>query len=402
MERVSNRFFAHLIHDGKSVSVVLKANTTLAQVVDAAGNCTPNWNADEASHDVTPLIWAHCRLSGKEKAPNGDYVWKWNGSPITFGDNGKSNGSYVQTSGGSTYPIFEKATVQEGGISMPALRILRNLAGSSTDNDLITLDGSIESGGVPLGFSVDMPVRIQESSGSGWFGWITGEPRVTENAPSTTLSAHLKNGSEAQTSFTTKWYREGIDQNGTQVAASNGVAQKTYTSSDITDNVVVRCEFYVSNVLVDTVYYNVDDETDEMELQVSSKTYTNNGDGTSTKSGTGQGDVILREGQETLFTFWTGHRMNPQNVYSGYSKFYVKLTDNEDLVISPSAYAALLTDGQPGTVLTGDTDFCDVTVDLSTSGSDPDPVSGKGGKIRLTADFLDANGEGVGGIIIAE
>lgn len=406
MDAVSNRFFAYLIKDGKSVSAILRCNTTLSQTVYPSGACTPNWNANEQGHDETPVIWAQCRLSGRPKAPNSDFVWKWNGSAITFDSSGKSNGAYVQVVGGTTYPIFEKTTVSESGVAMPGLKVLRNLANfaSNTDNDLITLDAALECSGVPLGFTISQPIRIQESSGTGWFGWVTGDPRVTETAPSTTLSARLKNGVDAQQTFTAKFYRDGIDAANSPlftVNAAAGVANATFTTSHITDNVVVRVEFYVDNTLRDTVYFNIDDETDEMELQVTSRTYTVDGN-TRTKTGSGQGDVVVRESQEVLFTFYMGHRMHPENIYSGYTKFYIKLTNNEGAVLSPSAYASQIVDGQESGTWSHDSNYRNVTVSLSASGADPDPVTGPGGKIRLTADFLDNNGDGVGGIVVSD
>ena len=412
MDRVSNRFFAHLIKDGKSVSVVLRTNTTLTQSINQAGVCDPNWNADEQDHDTTPVISASCRLSGKPQPPMSGYQWKWNGQTITFGAGNKSNGTFVQTVDGTDYPMFEKTTVNEGGKNMPALKILRNLANSSnTNNDTIGLDGELDAGGVGLGFSVFIPVRIEETSGSGWSGRVDGDPSITEARKTATLTAHLKNGGESVQNFTAKFFREGVDisatpPSGYTVSAQNGAASVTYTDAQITDNVVIRCEFYVTengtDTLVDTVYFNIDDDTDVMELQIASKTYTTQNSST-VETGTGQADVLLRDGQDALFICWMGHRQNPDSVYSGYTKFYAKLTDNSDTVIAPSVYKdLLLTEGQPKTVASFDANFVDITVALSTGSPNNDPVTATGGKIHLTADFLESHGDGVGGVIVAE
>lgn len=411
MDRVSNRFFAHLIKDGKSVSAILRSNTTLTQSVDQAGVCTPNWNADENGHDTTPIINVSSRLSGKAQPPMDGYAWKWNGQAITFGSNGKSNGTFVQTVGGVTYPIFEKTTVQESGKSMPALKILRNLASTvNTNNDTIGLSGEMDAGGKGLGFDIFLPVRIQETAGTGWSGRVDGDPSITENNKTAVLNAYLKKGTSVQQAFKVKFYREGVDTSaeppqGYTVTTQNGMASVSYNDSQITDNVMIRCEFYATenNVesLVDTVYFNIDDDTDVMELQVGSKTFTRVNDA-DVVVGTGQGDVLLSDGQTVLFTFWMGHRMTPTSIYSGYTRFWVKLTDNEDKVIAPSVYKnTLLIDNQAkGETLTGDSNYEEVTVALSTD--DGDPVTGAGGKIRLTSTFLEDHGEGVGGIVVAE
>lgn len=399
MERVSNRFFAQLVKDGKSVSAVLRANTTLAQEVDQAGACTPNWNYGETGAE-TPIIWVLSKLSGREKAPTpASVVWKWNGNAITFdASTGKSNGSFVQTVNGTSYPMFEKTTVSENGVDMPALKILRNLASTAnTDNDLITLEAELETAGVGLGFSISLPVRVQESAGNGWYGWLSGEPRVTTDVPSTVLTAKLKNGASTQQAFTAKFFREGIDTSSPlfTVSTQNGQAQATFTTSHITDYVVVRCEFYVGSVLVDTAFYGVDDETDEIELQVSSVTFFEN-----TQIGTGQSDVIIRDDQEVLYTFWMGHRMNPENVDTRYTEFYVKLTNNKDQVISPSTYGSQLTDGQASGTLTTDANFRNVTVSGVTIATGV--TAAKAGRLRLTAAFLESQGCGVGGVIMAK
>lgn len=410
MDRVSNRFYAHLVKDGKAVSAILRCpNTSLAQSVDQAGNCTPNWNANEQGHDTLPVIVAELKLSGRFK-PTTDYEWRWNGQTITFSGN-NSSGTFVQTVDGTSYPIFVKGTDSNG---MPTLTIQRNLARAitNTDNDIISLVGSMESGGVPLNFEIGLPVRISEMAGTGWYGWIEGDSAVTMNHTTASLTAHLKNGTSVQQQYTAKFYRDGIDtdQSGVKtVLASNGVANVSYTDQEITDNVVIRCDFYVDQdgtpTLVDQAYYNVDDETDEMELQVSSKTFVldENDQNVTATLGTGQGDVILREHQKTLFTFWMGYRTNKTRVYDGYTKFFVKLTDNQDKTIAPNTYKSNLIPGGGGSgTIAGDAGFVEVTTTLSSTGNDPDPVTAAGGKIYLTADFIAGHGDGVGGVVVAE
>lgn len=408
MDRVSNRFYAHLVKDGKDISAIIRCvNTSLAQSVDQAGNCTPNWNGNEQGHDTLPLIEAELKLSGKYKLPT-NFEWRWNGATITFNGN-NSSGAFVQTVNGTNYPIFVKGTNSNG---MPTLTIQRNLARAAinVDNDIITLHGNLESGGVPLGFDISLPVRISEAAGTGWYGWIEGDSAVTENHKTASLTAHLKNGTSIQQQYTAKFYRDGIDsdQSGVKtVLVNNGVASVSYTDSEITDNVVIRCDFYVDQngtpTLVDQAYYNVDDETDEMELQVSSTTYTldENDQNVTGTLGTGQSDVILREHQKTLFTFWMGHRMNKTSVYAGYTKFFVKLTDNQDKVIATNTYKSDLIPGGGGSgTISGDSGFVEVTTALATPG---DPVTTQyGGKIYLTAAFLDSHGDGVGGVVVAE
>lgn len=425
MERVSNKFFAQRIIDGKAVSVQLRTNTSLKQEVDGGGNCRPNWNSYMTTeHDVIPKITGMCRLSGKAKMPQ-PYKWTWNGNEITFGNNlvtdsvnnisyYPSNGNFVQISGGTTYPIFGKSTVEEDGATIPCLYILRNLAtNANTDNDQIGLEGSMEAGGAPLPFSVFLPVRIQELAGTGYSGYIEGDNYISDNSPktdgepSTALTAKLKIGANNVTNFKLSAYIEGNNSpipGYNKKVTDNGSVVLTLKESQITDNVVLRFEFYVTengaDSLVDKEYFSVDDATDEMELQVSSRTYTRT-DGQDVETGTGQGDVHLRDDQSVLFTFWMGHRQNPDQVYDGYSEFYVKLTDNKDAVIPKASFPDAY---KQNASLPSDANFVKITTTLSPSGNNPDPVSKScpGGKIMLSASFLESHNNGVGGIIIAE
>lgn len=416
--RVSNRFFATNVKDGKSVSVILRSNSPLAQTVVNQGVCVPNWNNGESGAN-SPKVWVWSRVAGVTTAPSG-VTWVWNGTPIVFDSNGYST-NFVQTVGSTDYPYFRTTTEVVEGISLPAIYIMRNIANSTlaeTVNNTLTLQGTFtDSTGMNLDFAVNTSVRVQQSTQSGYVGVLTGTPRLTDDNNTASVVAKLYNneGSLVTKSFYTEWFREGEDADDspkyTGTATSQGgqyFVRKSFSKSDITDYAVIRVDFYwSSDATADTdklcsAFFEIDDETDEMELQVTSEVFTGGVSG-----GSGQGDVMLRANQEVQWTFWMGHRQNPTEVYPGYSAFFVKLTDNKGNVISPSSIPTQESDPHEKATLaaylgnsdTSDQLFKNVTTTLSTS--DGDTVSGAGGKLKLSYQNINTWGDGIGGIILA-
>ncbi len=418
MNAASRRIFVQNIVDGKSVSAVLRSNMTLSQYVTEDGSkCFPNWNAWEEGA-VTPIVYAYTRLSGTETpATPSSVVWKWNGGTIEFDANGYST-NYVDTSStpGTSRPYFQKDVYREtpNGTQWPCLKILHNLAqaSGSIDNDLITCEATVETGGTQLPFSVDIPVRISQVSGTGYLGVIEGQPFVSEVSPSTTLSAKLYANGEQVQAFRAKFYIEPMAGVAATVDTVNGVATFTITNEDITDNVTIRCEFLLppkvqggAYTRVETALFDVDDESDTEEMQVGSQTY----DG-SNVVGTGADNVLLRAGQAVLFTVWMGHRMEPDNVDDRYNKFFFQLTNSEDKVLVPVSTtptpgaeynpSALKPDGYPntyGTVWTENNRYFDCT-GTGTVGTQ----SGKTvGGVRFDFDLIASFGNGIGGVFVA-
>lgn len=430
--RVSNRFFATNVKDGKSVSAILRSDKTLAQTVVNQGQCVPNWNNGESGAQ-SPKVWLWSRISGTTTAPS-SVTWLWNGTPIVFDSNGYST-NFVQTVGSTDYPYFRSTTEVVDTVSLPALLIIRNIANSEyspTVNNTLSLQGTFtDSAGMNLDFSVNTAVRVQESTQSGYVGVITGDSRITDDNTTATLVASLYNneGSLVANTYYTQWFREGVDADDAPVASGNSttiagknIVKKLFGEDKITDFAVFRVDFYWSSQATTatdklcSAFFEVDDETDEMELQVTSEVFTSGVSG-----GSGQGDVMLRSGQEVQWTFWMGHRTNPTEVYTGYDHFFVKLTNNKGVVQTPANIenGASGIDTTYGTldaylVASGDTGrsteqrasdalFKDVTLasDSKLSTANGDTVSGSGGRLKLTYTQIENWGDGIGGIILA-
>lgn len=429
--RVSNRFFATNVKDGKSVSAIMRSNMTLSQVVIEGGACAPSWDIDTQGIAKIPHIWVWTRLAGNTTNDITDVKWLWNGSEITFDANGASQTPFVVTEGSTTQPLFhlgisgdtnypcETEGETNPKLPMPTLYIVNDIGKHSqaTDNNTLSMTGKFVVTGSTIDFTVNTSIRIQESSASGYLGTLTGDPRITDENPVTVLTARLYQGANNVQNFYTKWYiNEAL---AWQQGTTNGYVNSPGASAtgwkinkaSVNDNAVVRVDFYTptQTQLLATAMMSVDDETDVMELQVTSEVFTGGVSG-----GSGQGDVMLRSGQEVQWTFWMGHRTNPTEVYAGYDHFFVKLTDNKGNEITPAniengasgidtRYGTLKAyiEASGGTALSGDAMFKDVTLANDLSTANGDVVNGSGGRLKLTFSQIETWGDGIGGIILA-
>lgn len=390
MGLVSNRFTMTAIHDGQAVNAIMRSSTTLSQRVNKqTGACVPNW---ASSH---PQIWVETDLGGEKKAP-AIFTWNYNGVPLTFGGDNLCN-----TEGYEGY--FQKTTRTVNGIAWPAINIMVNLATvSNTDNDMIEMTGSVELSGAQLSFGIALPVRISELSESGYFGQLDGDVMVTSQQNTATILGRLYVGTtQVADQFWTKWYDEGTgSQIGTAIASAavNGEQVVTFTITDaaITDNIVLRCDFYTENPAVKqdaavqaSAFWEVDDETDDEKMYVST-VITNN---TSTLN---KGGIFLRKGQSVVVTGWMGKTTSPSTIDTRYTHFYCRLFDYENKVIT--AKGSPMNGKTP--VASGDyKGLFDVTKSVSV----PD-VTGDvtGGQVEVDFDYLTGTlGDDGSGVMIA-
>lgn len=403
MGKVSNRFFIQTIKDGQSISAVLMATSKLTQMVSATGDsCTPNWNKGETGA-INPVVYAYTRLNGLAKAPTSG-TWSYNGSPLTFDGNGKSDRK--DASGAS---LFELTTYSVGSVQMPGLRIIRNLANAgNSDNDVISYTGSLEIGGSAQEFNVDIVVRITTMVGTGLLATAGGDTFINSDRSADAgytayVYAQLFEGTTPVTGLTTKWYREGIDTaapfkqgveqtNATTLGRAEIPAHSYYTSitaSDINDVVVLRCDFYRNTEKIASVWHTVDDQTDPEEMFIVS----------STGSTVGQSDIQLRATESVTLKAWMGYQTNMYSRHPDYNSFKCLLTD---------AGGAIIRSGAPiPTGKTPDSDgYFDITgnsVSILDKNGTTLLAAGVGGQITVSYDDVDTNcGGGLGGIIVAE
>lgn len=393
--KISNRFFVTAVADGSTVSAVLRSDKSLSQVYSPeAGTSVPDWNQSANQ----PTVFAVIRVNGIYRIP--DLVnakWMINGQEILFDANGKST-NFIDGSN----PIFEKTTYTITEVvgqetrhwTMPALKILRNLANvGNTDQDTISLDNSVEVGGIQINYNVSVPVRISIMSSNGYYGYVEGDSYVTSPVPGqqgnvATMNAHLLVGNQPVQQFRTMWYREGIDDDPfATVASTNGVATATLNANQIVDYVVVRVDFYdMSGNKVFTALWDVDDMQDLEEMFITHGT-------------SNQNNASLREGETTTFKIWMGRRTEQYEVDARYTSFKVKILDSAGQTVKCRMDGSSIVQDATGS------EYVDITasnVEIKPASSgDPAVVAAKAGVVAISYTFAHQLGDTITGIVVA-
>lgn len=410
MGKVSNRFFIRTIQDGSTVTASLIANTKLTQYVSNGGACSPNWNE---GGDLQPKVYVYSRLNGTPTPPVvGSRHWYWNGAEILFDSSSHKSTNIVDP---ENYPVFMETTQVIDGKSFPAIQIIRNLGTLSTDNDVLSFKGSMELGGIPQDFAVDIVIRISTLAGEGFNAICGGDTEVTNKSQgqggyTATVYALLYNGTNKVTSgISAKFYRVGIDTDtpaggwpkvvntatvedettyfGNVIPA--GSYKTTINASEITDMVVIRCDFYKDGEKIASDWMKVDDQTDPEEMFIVNSTGTT----------VGQSDIQLRGNQSVTIKAWMGYSTKMYERHPDYNTFKCQLSD---------AQGKIITSGNP--IPSGKTvdanGFFDITKnDMVVKDKNDQTLlaSGVGGEITITAEDIDTycNG-GLGGVITAE
>lgn len=171
MGYVSNQIFMSAIDDGTTIHGSLVANKSLSQGYNKEnGTFSPDWSAGAG-----PTIYLTLLDGATPIAPTGwsaetqnAVKWYWNNTEITFDSEG-----YSTNAKSGTHSLFQRTTATWNGISMPALKIVYNLAlAGALNNDVIRIDGNVEMSGDPIPFSAGVTVQLGEVSSNGYFGGI--------------------------------------------------------------------------------------------------------------------------------------------------------------------------------------------------------------------------------------
>lgn len=387
--RVSNRVFITAVNDGASLSAVLRSDDALTQVYSpVSGACIPDWN-DPANQ---PTVFAVLRVKGVYKSSSWLNVkWSYNGEEIIFDSSTNLSTNFMDGSN----PIFQRTSyeiVEKGNrYIMPALKILRNLANvGNQDQDVIQLEGGLEIGGSRIPYSCNIAVRISQQSSSGYFGFVEGNSFISTAGGTAKMDAYLYNGTDPVRRFTTKWYREGIDETPWKtVVATESVAEVTITEQEVTDYVVIRVDFYnEDNEKIFTAFWDIDDLQDMEEMFVSYEDAN---------------PSALREDELLTLKVWMGRRTDQYEVDDRYTKFTIKMLNSSNETVP-----CLLRGGTPGQVIDvpGEGEQGEENVDITQSnviikgGSDP-IRAGVAGVVRVPYSFAVELGETISGILVA-
>lgn len=172
MGYVSNQIFMSAIDDGTTIHGSLVANKSLSQGYNKDnGRFTPDWSEGAGPTIYLTLLDGATPIvpTGWSAATQNAVRWDWNNTTLTFDENGYSTNA-KSTDGHS---LFQRTTYTWSGITMPALKIVYDLAlEGSLNNDIIRIQGYVEMSGDPIPFSAAVTVQLGEISSNGYFGGI--------------------------------------------------------------------------------------------------------------------------------------------------------------------------------------------------------------------------------------
>lgn len=172
MGYVSNQIFMSAIDDGTTIHGSLVANKSLSQGYNKDnGRFTPDWSEGAGPTIYLTLLDGATPIvpTGWSAATQNAVRWDWNNTTLTFDENGYSTNA-KSTDGHS---LFQRTTYTWSGITMPALKIVYDLAlAGSLNNDIIRIQGYVEMSGDPIPFSAAVTVQLGEISSNGYFGGI--------------------------------------------------------------------------------------------------------------------------------------------------------------------------------------------------------------------------------------
>lgn len=357
---ISNHFTITALQDGVTVQGSLRVNGSLSQNYNpATGKSVPDWKSDAASRpSVYPVIRKGTNyISASELA---DSKWLYNDVEIVFGSDGKST-NFKDAAGNALFQVSTSPVSLSGtAYTLPILTIISNLASSTnTDLDSIGYEGSVEILGKQQPFACQVDVKIAQMTAQGYLGLLSPESAIiTDKGQNVTLTASLyTEDGTSPASWFTRWYNAGT---GDEYTAAKGQKTLTVNEADVTDNLVVRCDFYTDSDYtnrVTTAFASIDDTQDPEYLYVSFN-------GTNSDF-SGQ----LNPGESVEITAWVATMESSTSIDRSYSSFVVRWYDGNQNEITTGAPSMTSADNK--------------------------------GKVTLPYNFVASNGYKVSGIVTA-
>lgn len=328
MTKISNRFYVTALEDGTTLHGNLVADKSLTQGWNGA-TAVPNWSvaANQPTIHLTLISGSEYVQPALENDGQDLFTWYYNDVAITWAS--RTDGS--KNTNQSFANMFERTSVSVQGISMPAIKIVDNLASSSNvDIDRIKFEGSYAINGSGVSFAVETMIRISsitEGSHLGVINFHNGVSDITEKGQTLTLYGQLFSpDGQAATGFTTKWYLNDSQTptNGTTITPTGGSASYTNAyqvlESEVVDHAIVKCEFYSGDTKIYTAYAAVDDMQDPEFMYIQ-------------YNGSNGNAASLRKGETATFHIWMGRRDDP-TVISGYSYKVMLLDGDGDVILA--------------------------------------------------------------------
>jgi hypothetical protein len=277
--------------------------------------------------------------------------------------------------------VFLKTTEAIGQLSMPALKIIGNLASSNNvDIDTIEFRGQYIINGTGVDFACNIQVRISTVNAAGYLGVINfhnGIGDITSAGQTLVLYGVLYGGGSGQPvpSYKTKWYlNEEPDGHGGDTYDGHTNAFRV-NEADVVDHATVRCEFYNGQELLYTAYASIDDMQDPQFMYIQ-------------YAGSNGNAASLRKNESVTFQIWVGTRDDP-SVLGGetpeFNTIKVKLLDGKgDTITDPLRHSQE-----------------DYIPDADSNGWRILPMSAGKASVKVWYDYASDYGKNITGIVMA-
>ncbi len=330
--QISNHFTLTALQNGLTIQGSLRVAGTLSQNYSAStSKCIPDWkNTPSKRPKLYPVIRKGALYLGADAVQGGK--WYYNDVEILFDSETNKSTNFKDT---NNAPLFEQGTmsVSLGGTSytLPCLTIINNLASATNiDVDTIGYEGKVELNGKFVDFPrCSLDVKIAQMTTQGYLGLLSPESAIISaksgTGSSVTINAELY-GEDGQSVSSENFYVKFLNAGtGQEISVASGSKSVTISEGDVTDNMIVRCDFYLDSAMqnrVTTAFASVDDTTDPEYLYIS----FNGSDGDTS----GQLDT----GETCTVSMWVATMEDPTAINTSYTQFAVQFFDGNQQQIT--------------------------------------------------------------------
>ncbi len=334
---ISNHFALTALQEGVTIQGSLRISGTLSQNYNPnTQKCIPDWYADATSRPmVYPVIRRGVSYMSASQINNGQ--WLYNDVVIQFDDNNQST-NFMDA---DQHPLFEVGTTTAslGGTtySLPCLKVIANLASATNiDLDTIGYQGNVEVAGKQMAFACAVDVKIAQMTSQGFLGLLSPESAIiTEKGQTITITAQLyaEDGTSPATWFT-KWFNAGT---GDEFVAARNAKQLAISEADVTDNLIIRCDFYTDSEFanrVTTAFASIDDTQDPEYLYVSLNAADSDFSGQ------------LASGESCTVTMWVATMEDSTEIDTAYTSFAVTFYDGQQNEITTDVPVVTVADNK--------------------------------------------------------
>ena len=242
------------LKQGDSFVSRLYATKSLMQFYDASSTTfTPDWTVAANQPVVYPLIIS--QLQGDYLSNITDVKWYVDGTELVFSSstNLTSDGSYLKT----TYTVK--------GMTLPAIKICKNVMSGSVIGKTLKFQGTVNTGGVAVQITCDIPISRTEVSGDVYLCNIdiTNHGVIDNEVKSLTATAQVfKGGIEVTSGISYAWFYSTPNDTDAVVDGWQpmGTNSKTLTinEADVDNNLYIKVVCTISGSTV-TGYMNICD-----------------------------------------------------------------------------------------------------------------------------------------------